>query len=66
MPLHNKYIYVIVTAIVCVSYYYNNLIMNVIIALSVTVFAIVSNKEFVQSIISIALNSIKKLSKLNN
>ena len=66
VPLHDKYIYVIVTAIVCVSYYYNHLIMNVIIALSVTVFAIVSNKEFVQSIISIALNSIKKLSKLNN
>lgn len=63
VPLHKKSVYLFTTVIVCISYYYNNVIMNMLMALGVTIFAIVSNKKFVQDTIVIMLKSIKKINK---
>lgn len=63
VPLHKKSVYLFTTVIVCISYYYNNVIMNMLMALGVTIFAIVSNKKFVQDTIVIMIKSIKKINK---
>lgn len=63
VPLHKKAIYLLITVIVCLSYYYNNDIMNIFMALAVTVFAVASNKDFIQDTITIIFTSIKNLNK---
>ncbi len=63
IPLHKKSIYLFMTIIVCLSYYYNNIIMNIFMALGVTTFMVVSNKEFIQDTIMIIFSSIKNLYK---
>lgn len=63
IPLHKKSIYLFMTIIVCLSYYYNNIIMNIFMALGVTTFTVVSNKEFIQDTIMIIFSSIKNLYK---
>ena len=63
IPLHKKSIYLFMTIIVCLSYYYNNIIMNIFMASGVTTFTVVSNKEFIQDTIMIIFSSIKNLYK---
>lgn len=63
VPLHKKSVYLLMTIIVCLSYYYNNIIMNIFMALGVTIFAVVSNKDFIQDTIMIIFLSIKNLNK---
>lgn len=63
VPLHKKAIYLIITVIVCLSYYCNNVFMNIFMALAVTVFAVVSNKDFIQDTVTIIFTSIKNLNK---
>ena len=45
------------------SYYCNNVFMNIFMALAVTVFAVVSNKDFIQDTVTIIFTSIKNLNK---
>lgn len=63
VPLHKKAIYLLITVIVCLSYYCNNDFMNIFMALAVTVFAVASNKDFIQDTITIIFTSIKNLNK---
>ena len=63
VPLHRKGLYLFITIIVCISYYYNNIYINIFMALGVTVFAVVVNKEFIQDTIITILTSIKKINK---
>lgn len=59
VPLHKKCVYLFITVIVCISYYYNNSIMNILMAVGVTAFAIISNKKFIQDTIAVMFTSIK-------
>ena len=63
VPLHRKGVYSIITVIACISYYYNNIFMNILMALGVTVFAVVLNKEFIQDMVILIFTSIKKLNR---
>lgn len=63
VPLHRKGIYLFIAVIVCIFYYYNNIYINIFMALGVTVFAIVSNKEFIQDAIMTILTLIKNINK---
>ena len=63
VPLHRKGLYLFITIIVCISYYYNNIYINIFMALGVTVFAVVVNKEFIQDTIMTIFTSIKKINK---
>lgn len=63
VPLHKKGRYLFVTALVCASYYYNNITINILMAFVVTLFAIVSNKEFVQDSIGTMFTVLKKIIK---
>lgn len=61
VPLHRKGVYLLITAIVCISYYTNNFFMNIFMALAVTAFAIASNKKFIHDMIMIIFTSIKNI-----
>lgn len=62
VPLHNKFVYLIVTIIVCFSYYINNFIINIFIALAITLFAIFTNKQFLKEAFISIFKSIKQFS----
>lgn len=63
VPLHKKGVYLFIAVMVCVSYYYDNIYINIFMALGVTVFAIASNKEFIQDAIMTILTSLKNINK---
>lgn len=63
VPLHKKGVYLLITIVVCISYYYNNIFMNIFMALGITVFAVILNKEFIQDTIITIFTTIKNMNK---
>lgn len=47
LPLENKLRYLLIAIIVCVSYYLNNFILDIVTAIAVTIYAVVSNREII-------------------
>lgn len=61
VPLKHKLSYTLIAIIVCVSYYINNSVVNIIMASAVTVYAILSNKEFVASILNMTKSRVRTI-----
>lgn len=63
VPLNNKMIYLLTSLMVFISYYYNNFIINICVAIIVTIFAVIINKKFLLSTIHFGVNKIKSIKR---
>lgn len=61
VPLWHKLRFFVITILVLISYYINNTALNCITALAITVYAILSNKVFVQNTINTVREALKKI-----
>lgn len=58
VPLNNKFKYLLITILVCVMYYLNNFMGNIVTAVLVTLYAIVSNREIIIDMIGMIVRMV--------
>ena len=63
VPLNHKLRYFFVTTVVCVSYYRNSLVINIVTALAVTIYALLTNKGFIVATMKMGFSKIKDLKR---
>ena len=63
IPLENKFRYLVIAIIVCVSYYLNNFILDIVTAIVVTIYAIISNREIICDTLKMILQKSKLVRK---
>lgn len=63
IPLYHKMRYCCIAVAVCISYYFNNTVFNIITACAVTVYAFISNKEFLMGVLNAVFTNVKKIVK---